>query len=207
MSPHTLALYLASATAVALAPGPDILTVLTRSVTQGRAAGIAAALGFATGLIAHTAAAALGLAVLLQQTPAAYAALRLAGAAYLVYLALRMAFAKDALSLDAAPAARRPLLHIYGQSILMNILNPKVTLFFLAFLPPFADRTSSVPLPWQMVLLGALFAFVTITCFCAVALVAGRLSARLRHNPRHLAPLRWLTAALFLLLATQLAFA
>jgi threonine/homoserine/homoserine lactone efflux protein len=202
----SLLLFFLAALALALTPGPDILTVLTRSITQGRAAGFAATFGFATGLVVHTAAAALGLALLLAQSPGAFMAIRFAGVLYLLYLALRMFLARDPVSLDQAPAPARALARIYTQSILMNILNPKVTLFFLAILPQFIDRRAVLPLPLQFTLLGALFALATILAFGACALLASTLSQTLRQKPTAARPLRIFTALLFLLIAVRLAF-
>lgn len=207
MSLDSLLLFFLAAFALALTPGPDILTVLTRSVTQGRAAGFAATLGFATGLIAHTTAAALGLALLLKQSPGAYFAVRIGGVAYLLYLAARMLAARDPVSLDQSAAPARALGRIYTQSILMNILNPKVTLFFLSMLPQFIDRRGSAPVPLQFVVLGALFAAATILAFGACTLLASTLSERLRRKPTAGRPLRIVTAALFVLIAVRLALA
>jgi threonine/homoserine/homoserine lactone efflux protein len=205
MPADSLLLFFLSAFALALTPGPDIVMVLTRSVTQGRSAGLIATLGFATGLIAHTTAAALGLAFVLQQSPRAFLAIRIAGVLYLLYLAARMAAAKDAVALDTHDTPPRALGRIYTQSIVMNILNPKVTLFFLAFLPQFVDRRAGFPVPLQFVVLGALFALATLLGFGLCAILASSLSHFLRGNPHSGRPLRIATSLLFLLIAARLA--
>jgi threonine/homoserine/homoserine lactone efflux protein len=205
MSLDSVLLFFLAAFALTLTPGPDILMVITRSVTQGRAAGLVATLGFATGLIAHTTAAALGLALILQQSPRAFLAIRIAGVVYLLYLAIRMATAKDAVSLDTGSTPPRALGRIYTQSIVMNILNPKVTLFFLAILPQFVDKRAAFPVGVQFVVLGALFAGATLVGFGMCAVLASIVSRFLRGNPRAGRPLRLATSILLLLIAARLA--
>jgi threonine/homoserine/homoserine lactone efflux protein len=196
-----LLLFAGYAMLVTLSPGPDVLTVVARSVAQGARAGLVATLGFATGIIFHTTLAATGLALLLRQSPAAFRVIQYLGAAYLLYLAVRMLLSKEELQLDA-PAGERTLRRIYGQSVLMNILNPKVTLFFFAFLSRFGDPN----LPWQMILLGAIFAACTLAGFGGCALAAGSL-ARFLHRRRNAGKvLRGLTAVLFAALAASLLF-
>src|SRR4051794_37270907 len=127
MSIHGLALYISYAVIVTLSPGPDILTVIARSVSQGTKAGLVATLGFATGLIYHTTIAATGLVFVLKQSPAAFRVVQYAGAVYLIYLAIRMFMAKDEAGgvKVQGEMERRTLGKIFGQSVLMNILNPK----------------------------------------------------------------------------------
>ena len=205
MSIHVLVAYILASCALALAPGPDILTVITRSITQGVFAGIVATFGFASGLIFHTTAAALGISLLLRQSPSALRIIQIAGALYLLYLAARMFFGKDPLVIDDSPAEKRALARIYGQSVLMNALNPKVTLFFLMFLPQFVDPNATLPPILQMIILGALFALCTIVCFGSCAVLAGRLTRFIRAKPTAMRPMRLVTAAVFLLIAIKLA--
>jgi threonine/homoserine/homoserine lactone efflux protein len=204
MSPENLVLFLLAASLVTLSPGPDILTVITRSVAQGTAAGLIATLGFATGLIFHTTVAATGLALLVQNSPVALRTVHYAGAAYLLYLALRTFLSKDNLVIDPATAPSRALRQIYGQSVLMNILNPKVTLFFIAFLPPFVERTSAVPVWMQMIIFGTLFAVSTVFWFGSCAITAGRLSGFVRRHKRAGLPLRIGTGLVFTGLAVSI---
>ena len=201
--PHALALFVAASVGLALTPGPDILTVVTRSITQGTRIGLVAAMGFASGLSVHTAAAALGLSVLLKESPSALLGVRIAGVAYLLYLAFRMVTSHDEIvQADASGEQRRGHGAIYWQSVLMNILNPKVALFFLAFLPQFVDPSGS--LPHQFILLGLIFALCTLACFGTVALLAGNLSRWIRRRPSAARPLRLATALVFVLIALRL---
>lgn len=135
-----------------ITPGPDMLYVIARSAGQGRAAGIASALGIGAGCFFHIFAVAFGLAELLRTVPVAYQAIRYAGAAYLVYLGIRTLLSK---SEDAPSVAPAGLSRIFWQGVITNVLNPKVALFFLAFLPQFLDPHAS--LFRQTVLLGLLF--------------------------------------------------
>lgn len=201
MSIEKLALFAGYAMLVTLSPGPDILTVIARSVAQGTRAGLVATVGFATGVIFHTTLAATGLAFLLRQSPAAFRVIQYLGAAYLFYLAVRMVLSKEELQLDAK-TEERTLRRIYGQSVLMNILNPKVTLFFFAFLSRFGDPN----VPLQMILLGAIFAACTVAGFGGCAVAAGSL-ARFLHKRRNAGKVfRGLTAVLFAALAVSLLF-
>ncbi|MFD1598556.1 LysE family translocator [Halobellus rarus] len=174
-----LATYLAfcaAAVALILAPGPDTMYVLARGV-QSRDAGVRSALGISTGVLLHTAAATLGLAALLRATPAAYRIVKYAGAAYLVFLGVR-AIRNDEFGSagedgtaggDGAPSAATGS---FRRGVLVNALNPKVALFFLAFLPGFAGSgPDAAP---RMLLLGATYAALTAVYLSGVAVASGR---------------------------------
>ena len=206
MTPASLAAFTGASILLAFAPGPDILTVITRSVAQGTRAGLVATLGFASGITIHTTVTAIVQTLLLTQLPRAFPIVRIIGALYLVYLAIRMLLARDPLTLDqTGTAQRRALTRIYGQSFLMNVLNPKVTLFFLGFLPQFVQPGDALGLPLQFAILGALFAAATILCFGLAAILAGRLSGWLRRKPGAARPLRVTVACVFLAVAARLA--
>jgi threonine/homoserine/homoserine lactone efflux protein len=176
-----IALFLAASALLTVAPGPDIVYVLTRGIAQGARAGFAAALGFATGCIFHTLLAALGVAALIRSSDLAFNAVRYAGAAYLAWIGIQALRHRAAFSVEGAGDARSLAL-IYRQSVVGNMLNPKVTLFFLAFLPQFVDaKAGHVGL--QMALLGALFMAQTVVIFGAVALFSGYLGAWIRRKP------------------------
>ena len=176
-----LGLFIAASALLAIAPGPDVIYVLTRGIAQGRRAGLAAALGFASGCLFHTALAALGIAALIRSSPMAFDVVRYAGAAYLVWIGIQALRHRSAFSIEAASDARS-LATIYKQSVVGNILNPKVTLFFLAFLPQFVDaQAGNVAL--QMALLGVVFMVVTIVVFGAVAIFAAMVGDWIRRKP------------------------
>ena len=174
-------LFLAASALLTIAPGPDILYVLARGVSQGRKAGIAAALGFASGCIFHTVLAAAGIAALIRSSEIAFDAVRYAGAAYLAWIGVQALRHRAAFTLEAADDKRK-LATIYRQSVIGNMLNPKVTLFFLAFLPQFVN-TGAGHVGLQMALLGAIFMVQTIVIFGAVAFFAGWIGAWMRRKP------------------------
>jgi len=138
-----------------ITPGPDVLYIVGRSLGQGRLAGVVSSLGIATGPLVHVAAAALGLSAVMFAVPLAFDVVRYVGAAYLAWLGFR-ALARRSSPLDVRALAPVPLSRIYSQGIVTNVLNPKVALFFLAFLPQFTDASRG-PLPVQFLLLGLVF--------------------------------------------------
>ena len=166
---------------LAIAPGPDIIYVLARGVSQGARAGFAAALGFATGCIFHTVLAAVGIAALIRSSELAFDLVRYAGAAYLVWIGVQALRHRASFSIEGAREAKA-LATIYRQSVIGNVLNPKVTLFFLAFLPQFVNaQAGNVGL--QMALLGAIFMALTVVIFGAVAVFSGWIGAWIRRKP------------------------
>jgi threonine/homoserine/homoserine lactone efflux protein len=176
-----IALFVAASTLLALAPGPDVIYVLTRGIAQGRKAGLAAALGFASGCIFHTVLAAVGIAALIRSSELAFDLVRYAGAAYLVYIGIQALRHRASFSIEAASDAKA-LKTIYRQSVVGNMLNPKVTLFFLAFLPQFVDAQAG-NLALQMAILGVVFMLVTVVVFGAVAIFAAMIGDWVRRKP------------------------
>jgi threonine/homoserine/homoserine lactone efflux protein len=176
-----IALFLVASALLTIAPGPDIVYVLTRGIAQGPRAGFAAALGFATGCIFHTVLAAVGIAALIRSSDIAFNAVRYAGAAYLIWIGIQALRHRSSFSVDAAGDSKAlPL--IYRQSVIGNVLNPKVTLFFLAFLPQFVSMQAG-HIGLQMALLGVIFMVQTVLIFGAVALFSGWLGAWIRRKP------------------------
>jgi threonine/homoserine/homoserine lactone efflux protein len=176
-----VALFIVASALLAIAPGPDVIYVLTRAVSQGRKAGIAAALGFASGCIFHTVLAAVGVAALIRSSELAFDLVRYAGAAYLIWIGIQALRHRSAFSIEGASDAKA-LAAIYKQSVIGNMLNPKVTLFFLAFLPQFVNaQAGNVGL--QMALLGVIFMGVTIVVFGAVAVFAAMIGDWIRRKP------------------------
>ncbi|MBV9191162.1 MAG: LysE family translocator [Betaproteobacteria bacterium] len=195
--------FMAAALALNLTPGPDMLYVTARSVSDGRAAGVLSAFGIAAGTLVHIAALALGLAALLTAVPLAYDAVRIAGAIYLVVIGIQLILRpRTAAAVAALPRSR--LRVIFVQAVITNVLNPKVALFFLAFLPQFVDRSAGPPVP-QVLLLGLLFNIQGTLVNVAVALLASRGSSWLRTSERRVAMLRRMTGALFVALGARLA--
>jgi len=199
----TLWLFILSSLALALVPGPDNIFVLTQSMTKGARAGIAVTLGLMTGLIVHTTAVALGVAAIFQTSQIAFDILKYLGAAYLLYLAY-LSF-KDSSSLDLH-AQRTPLslTQLYRRGIFMNITNPKVTLFFLAFLPQFTNA-STENVTVQIFVLGGLFILSAFVVFGLVSLLAGKIGAWFAHSPKANLWLNRVAGGIFVALAAKLA--
>ncbi|WDD95348.1 LysE family translocator [Burkholderia sp. FERM BP-3421] len=196
-------LFLATSMAITLAPGPDNLQVLARGISQGRAAGFVAALGFAAGILFHTTLAAFGVAALLRSSPVAFHALKLAGAAYLVWIGIK-ALRSQGLA-NAHARAPQPLATIFRQSVIGNLLNPKVTLFFVVFLPQFVDPRGAQPVAVQMLELGALFMAQTAVVFSLFGVCAGMIGAWLKRRPRVGVWLDRLAGATFIALGLRVA--
>jgi threonine/homoserine/homoserine lactone efflux protein len=178
----TLAVFLAATLALNISPGPDMLYVISRSLEQGRKAGIISALGIGAGTLVHTFVAAIGLAALLLSVPIALQIVRYAGAAYLVYLGLRMLLARNISEPSTAqlqPMGSPDLVAVFRQGVTTNVLNPKVALFFLAFLPQFVDPSKG-SVGFQMIALGLLFDISGTCVNTMVATLAGRASESLK---------------------------
>lgn len=202
---HDLAWFVASGLLLNVMPGPDSLLIMTRSAAQGWRAGSAAALGIGTGTLVHVLAAALGLSAILATSAAAFTVVKLLGAAYILYLAVGMLRSKR--SDGAAPAlavAPLPWHRIYAQGVLTNVLNPKVALFFLAFVPQFiaADAPHTA---LAFIVLGCIFNFNGMLWCHALALFTAQASARIKLNPAVTQGLNRVTGGLFVWLGVKLA--
>ena len=200
----TLALFSAACLALAATPGPDMLLVASRSASQERAAGFATLAGVQAGIYAHALAAALGLSQLLAAVPAAYDAVRYAGAAYLLYLALQAFLARDDTPTPLSVAPRRSRARMALQGFLTNLLNPKVALFVLALFPQFVTvERGSVPA--QMLVLATVLNGVGLVVNGLVILAAGRLARALSGRGRFRRASRMLMGTVFAGLAARLA--
>jgi RhtB (resistance to homoserine/threonine) family protein len=201
---HNFGLFLAAGILLNLTPGPDTAYILGRSIAQGRAAGIASAFGIATGSIFHTCAAALGLSAILATSAWAFSAIKLVGGAYLIFLGIKMLLQRQH-RLNLPSNFRRSTAYAaFRQGILTNVLNPKVALFFLAFLPQFIDPGSSAKVP-AFLTLGLTFV-TTGTIWCLIlAWFASALGERLRGNPTIAELLNRAVGSLFVFLGARLA--
>jgi threonine/homoserine/homoserine lactone efflux protein len=211
---HDLTLFIISGLLLNIMPGPDSLLIMTRSATQGWRAGSAAALGIGAGTMIHIFAAALGLSALLSTSAAAFTVVKWVGAAYIIYVGIGMLRAKLRGDADAqadqatvnAAAARLPYRKIFFQGFLTNVLNPKVALFFLAFVPQFisADSTSK---PLAFIILGCIFNFNGMLWCHGLAVFTAFASARLKVKPLVALWLNRVTGGLFVALGLRLALA
>jgi threonine/homoserine/homoserine lactone efflux protein len=181
----TLALFTVAAITLLVIPGPSVLYIVTRSVDQGRAAGLASVGGIHVGTLVHVAAAALGLSALLVSSATAYNAVRWVGAAYLVWLGIQRLRARDEELLAAAGGEgsdRRGLGRVFAQGIVVNVLNPKTALFFFAFLPQFVDPSRG-SVPFQVVVFGIAFVVLGLLSDGAYAVLAATGAGWLRRRP------------------------
>ena len=200
---ETLLPFFAASVLLGIAPGPDNIFVLTQSALHGRGAGLVVMLGLCTGLIVHSIAVALGVAVIFQTSAVAFSALKFIGAGYLMYLAWQ-AFRASAAKFEAELIPEANLWKLYRRGIIMNITNPKVSIFFLAFLPQFADQSRG-PISLQLLLLGGVFIIATILVFGGIALLAGTLGKWLNRYPRAQNIMNRVAGAVFVCLALRLA--
>lgn len=201
MEPHTLAAFAAAALLLALTPGPDMTFVLAQSVARGFAGGLAAMAGIVAGLCVHMTLAAAGITAAVAAQPLLLDALRVAGAAYLIWMAVGLLRAAP----PGAVAAEtpRPQARAFRQGLVTNLLNPKVGLFFLAFLPQFVSKDAG-PVWLQSLTLGALFVAIGVVVLTAVAAGGARLAAALAGSSRAARTLDWLAAGLFGALALRI---
>jgi threonine/homoserine/homoserine lactone efflux protein len=177
------AAFLAAAVLVTLAPGPDNLMVLSLGMARGRKPGVAFGLGCAFGCFNHTLFAALGVSALIAASPLAFTALKIAGGLYLVWLGVQAI--RNARPADAPQAGATPdesALKLFAKGLIANAINPKVILFFLAFLPQFVD-TARGHAGWQIAQLGLIFTLETALIFAAIGWFAGSIGERLARNP------------------------
>ena len=195
VDPSRLALFAAASLLLAVVPGPAVLYIVGQAVHRGRLAGLVSTLGIGTGGLVHASAAALGLSSLLVSSATAFSVVKYAGAAYLVFLGLRTLLTRA----DAGPLAareERTLRRIYRQGVVVNVLNPKTALFFLAFLPQFVEVGAGHV--WlQLLALGGLFVGIAMCSDALYALAAGTAGELLRRSPRFLGVQRWVSGSVF----------
>ena len=201
-----LYMFIVASFLLCLAPGPDNIYVLTQGMTKSKKAAVVTTLGLATGLIIHTSAAAFGISVIFQTSELAFNIVKFVGAAYLVYIAYQ-AFKHRNESLDLKSVnSGLALRKLYIKGFIMNILNPKVSIFFLAFLPQFVNPSvGSVPL--QMIMLGGVFMLLTIITFSSIGIAGNLLSRKLTQNPKIVKYMNVLTSFVLVSLGIKLALA
>jgi threonine/homoserine/homoserine lactone efflux protein len=203
---HNFGLFLCAGVLLNLTPGPDTVYILGRSIAHGRRAGVASAIGICVGSIFHTCAAAFGLSAFLATSASAFSTIKLAGAAYLVFLGLRALVRPEADLPLPAKFKQDNSSAAFRQGILTNVLNPKVALFFLAFLPQFIDPATQSKIT-AFLILGLTFV-TTGTIWClALAWFASAFSARLRGNAAVAVLLNRAVGSLFVFLGLRLAVA
>lgn len=203
----TLLAFFGIAIVLALTPGPDNMFVLVQSALWGRSAGMCVVLGLCTGVLGHTAAVAVGLAAIFATSPYAFTILKFAGAAYLAYLAWKALSARS----GPANAERSPMLApgaLYRRGVIMSLTNPKVLLFFFAFLPQFTSpRPEYGPVALQTIVLGVIFMLAALLIFSIIAFFSGAFGQLLQRSPKASLWMSRVTGVVFLGLAIRLATA
>lgn len=194
----TFALFCAAALALAVVPGPAVLYIVAQSVDQGRLAGLVSALGIGVGGLVHVAAATIGLSSLLASSATAFSIVKYAGAAYLIVLGiLRLLTREDPAAVLASPPRTRR--RLFQDGVIVNALNPKTALFFIAFLPQFVEP-DGVAASVQIFALGLIFVAIALASDSLWALTAGTLGGWLKQSRAYLAIRRWVTGTVFVLL-------
>ena len=200
---ETIAIFSLASVALALAPGPDNVFVLTQSVLHGRKAGLLVTIGLCTGLLVHTAAVSLGVAAIFQTSTVAFSILKTIGAGYLFFLAWK-AFYAGVARLNETETPSMGWHKFYFRGVLMNISNPKVAIFFLAFLPQFTDPSRG-SITIQMLMFGGLFIVTTLLIFSAIAWAAGFLGEWLKGSMKAQIIMNRIAGTVFAGLALRLA--
>jgi threonine/homoserine/homoserine lactone efflux protein len=201
----SLGLFVVAALVLLVTPGPAVLYIVARSIDQGRRAGVVSVLGVHAGTLVHVAAAAAGLSAILAASATAFTLVKYLGAAYLIYLGARRLFGP---STATAPAERgeRRLGRVFLDGVIVNVLNPKTALFFLAFLPQFAD-VSRGAIGAQILTLGMIFVMMGLITDGLYALTAGTAALWLRGNPRFATSERWISGSMYIGLGMAAALA
>jgi threonine/homoserine/homoserine lactone efflux protein len=202
---QTIALFSLAAVALAIVPGPAVTYIVTQSVDKGRRAGLVSALGVSGGGLVHVAAATVGLSALVASSATAFTTVKLVGAAYLVVVGIRRILTRDDQVAGVSPMPA-PLQKVFAQGLVVNILNPKTALFFLAFLPQFVDPDRGSA--WlQIAFLGCLFVVIALCSDVAYALLADALAGRLRRGGAVARLRRFATGGIFIALGLSAAAA
>ncbi|MGA9596175.1 MAG: LysE family translocator [Acidimicrobiia bacterium] len=201
----SIVLFALAALALLLMPGPAVLYIVTRSIDQGRGAGLVSVVGVGMGSMVHVVAAALGLSAVLLQSALAFRTVKYAGAAYLVYLGVRRLLGKGELAVEPT-GSPRSLRRVFVQGVVVNILNPKTALFFLAFLPQFVN-VGGAPIGFQILFLGTLMISMGIVTDGLYALAAGSIGGWLKRRPGVISGQRYVTGGILISLGLAAAFA
>lgn len=206
MEQAQLIYFLGASMVLTIAPGPDNIFVITQGIAKGRKAAVVTALGMCSGVSVHTTAAALGISAVLYSSALAFNVVKFAGAAYLLYLAWKTIADRAMISLNPATDSLLTGFALFRRGFIMNVLNPKVALFFLAYLPQFVKPQSGRAV-LEMIALGFIFMIQAVVIFTLIGLLSGSIGAYLSKKPGISKKLSWLTAGVFAALGLRLAIA
>ena len=203
IEPTKFILFVGVSWALIIAPGPDMLYVITRGVTQGRKAGMLSAVGVICGILVHTTAAAFGLTLILQTSASAFLIVKYLGAIYLIYLGIKAWHDQSSFNVQTSDS-RISFHRVFWQGVLSNVLNPKIAIFFLAFLPQFVDK-GSPDVTLQMVILGLTFACFGLCFLLAVGYSSGTIGGWLTRRPHYAKFLQRFASGILIALGVRLA--
>ncbi len=197
-----LSFALATAT-LAISPGPDNIFVLTQSIVNGKKYGLATVLGLMTGCIIHTTLVAFGVSEVIKRNPNLFFTIKLFGACYLLYLAYMVFKSDSTITFSTNTVEKKSTFSLFKTGFWMNVLNPKVTIFFLAFFPQFlfSEKLNSV---YQFYVLGCIFILVSFVIFSGIALLAGEISSYIKKNSNIGAFLKWMQIVVFISIAVYI---
>ena len=197
MDTEILISFLIASMILTVSPGPDNIYVLMQSITHGKKYGIATTIGLVSGILIHTSLVAFGVSAIIKESATLFFAIKLFGALYLFYLAYKVFTSKTSLDFDTSTTPKKSLTALFKQGFIMNVLNPKVSIFFLAFFPGFlfSNTWSSIT---QFYVLGVLFMLQAFIIFSTIAILAGSISNTLHKNARIASTLKWLQIIVFI---------
>lgn len=205
MQYETLLLFVIATSVLAISPGPDNIYVLMQSITNGRKYGLATVCGLISGCLVHTTLVAFGVSVLIKENDTLFFSIKLFGASYLVYLAYKVYKSNAEVSLSYEHVPKKSMWQLFKQGVIMNVLNPKVSLFFLAFFPAYLfSKTLSTVL--QFYVLGLLFMLTSFIIFSTIAILAGFISDYLKSHKNLGIILKWLQIVVFVGIAVFILF-
>ena len=196
--PEQIIPFLTASILLTISPGPDIIYVLVQGMTNGKKYGIVTALGLVSGIIIHTSLVAFGISAIIKQSETLFLVIRLFGAGYLLYLAYRVYKSESDIKVGLENTdSRKDLISLYKRGFLMNVLNPKVAIFFLAFFPGFLWEPAGNTVI-QFYILGFLFMLQALLIFSTVAILAGKISKYLSQHPRSGIVFKWVQITVFI---------
>jgi threonine/homoserine/homoserine lactone efflux protein len=200
MSFEIIISFIVATSILALTPGPDNIFVLTQSIVNGKKFGLATVLGLITGCLVHTTLLAFGVSAIIKESENLFFAIKLFGAIYLVYLAYKVYKSDANIVLSSDNVEKKTTLQLFKQGFIMNVLNPKVSIFFLAFFPGFLF-SDSISTLIQFYVLGLIFMFVSLVLFSAIAILAGVISEKIKENKNIGLYLKWIQIVVFIFIA------
>ncbi|NOR29082.1 MAG: LysE family transporter [Lutibacter sp.] len=204
MNYETLISFLGASLLLTIMPGPDLIYVLVQSITNGKKYGIVTGFGLVTGILIHTTLVAFGVSAILKTSENLFFIIKLFGALYLVYLAYQTFISNEKILLNAK-AEKKGLLKLYKQGFIMNVLNPKVSIFFLAFFPGFLYSTTQNTIV-QFYVLGFIFILQSLIIFTIVSTLSGKFSNYLKQHPTFNKRLKWVKIFVFIAMAVFILF-